>query len=65
VPSARERGLLLIYPLDPKESGLQALSKQEAPVIAFGVSFPTSESGVKVEYAVDHLTWAQEYGQVD
>jgi hypothetical protein len=65
VPPARERGLLLIYPLDPRESGRADLQEQIGPVIAFGVSFPTSESGVKVEYAVDHLTWAQEYGQVD
>lgn len=65
VPPALERGLLLLYALDPKESGLPALADQDGPVIAFGVSFPSSESGVKVEYAVDHLTWAQEYGQVD
>jgi hypothetical protein len=65
VPPALERGLLLLYPLDPKESGLPALADQGGPVIAFGVSFPSSESSVKVEYAVDHLTWAQEYGQVD
>jgi hypothetical protein len=62
---ARERGLLLLYPLDPQESGLASMASQDGPVIAFGVSFPSSRSGVKVEYAVDHLRWAQEYGQVD
>jgi hypothetical protein len=33
--------------------------------MAFGVSFPSSDSGVKVEYAVDHLLWTQEYGPAD
>lgn len=41
------------------------LTGREAPVMAFGVSFPSSESGVKVEYAVDHLLWTQEYGPAD
>jgi hypothetical protein len=62
VAKAPERGLLLIYPLDPKEAGL---SDSEVPVIAFGVSFPTSTSGTKVVYQVDHLLWESEYGPAD
>ncbi len=62
---APERGLLLLYPLDPQQAGLGLFGDRTAPVMAFGVSFPTSDSGVKVEYAVDHLLWAQEYGQAD
>jgi hypothetical protein len=62
IAPAPERGLLILYPLDPDkaefESGFEGWKK---PVIAFGVSFPSSKSGVKVEYTVDHLTWAQEY----
>lgn len=57
-----QRGLLLLYPLDPKESGSEALAGRSEPVMGFGVSFPASDSGVKVEYAVDHLLWTQEYG---
>jgi hypothetical protein len=57
-----ERGLLLLYPLDPKEAGL---SDTTIPVMAFGVSFPTSASGTKVEYKVDHLLWENEYGPAD
>lgn len=65
VPPAPERGLLLLYPLDPKEAGIKAFENRTEPVMAFGVSFPASDSGVKVEYAVDHLLWTQEYGPAD
>lgn len=65
VAMARERGLLLLYPLDPKVSGFKDFDDRTDPIMAFGVSFPASDSGVKVEYAVDHLTWAQEYGPAD
>ena len=64
-----ERGLLILYPLDPVESEFSlGFNGWEKPIIAFGVSFPVSDAGIKVKYAVDHLTqaqWAQEYGQVD
>lgn len=63
---APERGVLLIYPLDPQEASAPKLfGARNDPVIAIGVSFPNSDSGVKVTYAVDHLRWAQEYGQAD
>lgn len=59
---ARERGLLLLYPLDPKTAGID---DESLPIIAFGVSFPTSHSGTVVEYRVDHLLWENEYGPAD
>lgn len=66
VPAAPERGLLLLYPLDPRSTndsgGDGGFEGYTGPVVAFGVSFPSSDNGVKVEYAVDHLTWEQEYG---
>jgi hypothetical protein len=62
VPPAPRRGLLLIYPLDPIESGLDSA---EFPVMGFGVSFPTSVSTTKVVYQVDHLLWETEYGPAD
>jgi len=65
VDAAPERGLLLLYPLAPKESGFKGFAGRTDPIMAFGVSFPSSDSGVKVEYAVDHLTWTQEYGPAD
>lgn len=65
VAPAPQRGLLLLYALDPLQSGSEALVGRKDPVMAFGVSFPSSDSGVKVEYAVDHLLWTQEYGPAD
>ena len=65
VAPAPKRGLLLLYPLDPQQAGSNELADRKDPVMAFGVSFPTSDSGVKVEYAVDHLLWTQEYGPAD
>lgn len=65
VAPAPQRGLLLLYPLDPQQAGSDALSARKDPVIAFGVSFPSSDFGIKVEYTVDHLLWAQEYGPAD
>jgi hypothetical protein len=53
-----ERGLLLIYPLDPKTAGLD----HAVPVIAAGVSFPATTLRTKVEYAVNNVYWDQEYG---
>lgn len=65
VAPAPQRGLLLLYPLDPQKADISALADRKNPIMAFGVSFPTSDSGVKVEYAVDHLLWTQEYGPAD
>lgn len=53
-----ERGLLLVYPIDPRDAGLP---EDAAPVIAFGVSFPASRSTTTVKYEVDHLLWETEY----
>lgn len=65
VPAAPERGLLLLYALDPKLAGDGVFPDRNDPIIAFGVSFPSSDSGVKVEYMVDHLLWEQEYGSAE
>ncbi|KUF38367.1 Z1 domain-containing protein [Comamonas kerstersii] len=63
VPPARDRGLLLIYPLDPtkSESANDEFKSRTTPAIGIGVSFPVSDAGVKVEYLVDHKYWS-EYG---
>lgn len=65
IPPARERGLLLIYPLNPRGAGDGVFPERTRPVIGFGVSFPSSDAGVKVEYKVDHLLWEREYGEGD
>jgi hypothetical protein len=64
VPAQPNRGLLLLYALDPKEA--EAGLPDDAPaVIAFGISFPGSDTGVKVEYKVNTVLvreWELEYG---
>jgi hypothetical protein len=66
VAPAPQRGLLLALPARPPTSQAAECSPDRTdPVMAFGVSFPASDSGVKVEYAVDHLLWTQEYGPAD
>lgn len=65
VAPSPERGLLLLYLLDPQFAGGDVLGDRREPVVAFGVSFPSSDSGVKVEYQVDHLLWEQEYGPTE
>jgi hypothetical protein len=57
------RGVLLLYPLSPlATNGIRIAEDWDKPVIAFAIAFPSSESGVKVAYKVDHLYWEQEYG---
>jgi hypothetical protein len=59
-----DRGLLLIYLLDPAKAGSLDLSSLP-PVVGIGLSFPGSEAGVKVEYKVNNVAWTQEYGGAD
>lgn len=59
-----ERGVLLIYALDPQQAELN-LPRGTPPVIAIGVSFPGSSSGIKVEYKVNNVLWEQEYGPAE
>jgi hypothetical protein len=62
VPAHPERGLLLLYPLDPEFAGIP---EDYPPVMAFGISFPGSRQNITVDYKVDHILWEQEYGQAD
>lgn len=56
------RGVLLLYPLSPYSDGKPIVAGWSSPIVAFAIAFPSSESGIKVEYKVDHLYWRQEYG---
>lgn len=58
VPAHPERGLLLLYPIDPKGA---ELSEGVPPVVGFGVSFPASRLTTTVKYEVDHLLWETDY----
>lgn len=62
LPGHPERGLLLLYPIDQRDTGLPEGSP---PVIGFGISFPASHSITTVKYEVDHLLWETEYAQAD
>lgn len=59
-----ERGLLLLYALDPLLADAN-FPDGTPPVVAFGMSFPGSTSGRKVEYVVNNVLWEQEYGASD
>ncbi len=54
-----ERGLLILYLLDPAEA---TMPEATPPVVGFGISFPGSNSGLKVSYKVNNVLWEQEYG---
>jgi len=60
----KERGVLLIYLLDPRKEW-STLPEGSPPVVAFGVSFPGSKSGVKIKYAVNNVLWEQQYGPAE
>jgi hypothetical protein len=64
IPKHPERGLLLLYALDPTLAGIN-LEPTYPPIIAFGISFPGSSSGTRVKYKVNNVLWEQEYGPAD
>lgn len=65
IKAAPERGVLLLYPLNPEGAGESVSKEWSEPIMAFAISFPSSDSSVKVAYKVDHLKWEQEYGPAD
>lgn len=59
----RERGVLFLYAIDPELAGPDAgLPADAPPIIGFAVSFPASDTGVRVKYRVNNIYWEQEYG---
>jgi hypothetical protein len=53
-----EKGLLLLYPLDPINADLG----DSPPIIGFAVSFPKSPHTATIEYVVTNTYWDQEMG---
>jgi hypothetical protein len=51
------RGLLLIYPLDPKPLKIDVT----IPVIGLAFSFPESKKAVPITYKVNNIYWEQEF----
>jgi len=56
-----DTGVLALYALDPQKANAE-FAPGTPPVLAFGISFPGSNAGVKVEYKVNNVLWEQEYG---
>lgn len=63
-----DRGLLLLYSLAPYYKGKEKLPENlivpgwDKPIMAFAIAFPSTESGIRVEYEVNLRYWEQEYG---
>jgi hypothetical protein len=53
----RERGLLLIYLLDPEVAELDADSD---PIVGIAASFPYSDNAKPIEYMINNIYWEQE-----
>jgi hypothetical protein len=67
VPPSRDRGLLMLYLLDPDESGVDSL-KGAAPVVAWALSFPSSVSERRVsnsKYMGNSVLWGDVNAWVD
>lgn len=67
VEARRDRGLLMLYLLDPDESGVDAL-KGGAPVVAWAISFPSSDSTRTVsnsKYMGNSVLWGELNGWVE
>lgn len=60
VPPQPEKGLLLLYLIDPRREWT-GIEGGAPPISAFGVVFPTSKSGKKIEYKINNVLWEQEY----
>lgn len=53
-------GLLLIYLIDPRASGMNL--NADAPLVGIGISFPGSKSDVRVSYKINSVAFNQQYG---
>jgi hypothetical protein len=60
VSPSPEKGLLIISLLDPEMSGVGG--DLTTPVLAFAISFPSSNAGKSVPYLVTNVLWEQQYG---
>ncbi|WP_157722900.1 Z1 domain-containing protein, partial [Stenotrophomonas pictorum] len=60
VPPEPDRGLLLLYAVDPQFE--KNTSDGLSDVIGFAISFPGSKADARVEYKVNNVGWEQDYG---
>jgi hypothetical protein len=67
IPARRERGLLMLYLLDPAGSGAQELADAD-PIVAWAISFPSSTSERRVSnsrYIANSVLWGSLNDWVD
>jgi hypothetical protein len=67
IPARRERGLMMLYLLDPEGAGVDEL-KDADPVVAWAISFPSSNSERRVSnsrYIANSVLWGGLNGWVD
>ncbi len=60
----RECGVLFLYALDPMLASAD-FAPSTPPVIALAVSFPASESGLKVHYMGNNVLWERQFGAAE
>jgi len=60
-----QRGLLLIYPLDP--SGVvgrwEGTSVSSTPIVGLAVSFPASKTALPIKYVANYRLWTERLGE--
>ncbi len=61
VAARPDKGVLALYALDPQKANAD-FSPGTPAIIAFGLSFPGSNAGLKIEYKINNVLWEQEYG---
>ena len=54
----------MLYPLAPEGAG-RVVGDWDKPIIGFAISFPASNSGIRVDYKVNYIFWENEYGPAD
>ncbi|GAA4428759.1 Z1 domain-containing protein [Bremerella cremea] len=59
----KSRGLLLIYPIDPK--GRSREGENGAPIIGMAACFPEDPNAIEVSFEVNNVYWSQEYETSD
>jgi hypothetical protein len=54
------QALIILYPLDPNNIGLD----WDFPIIGFVISFPSSTTAKRIKYKVNNVYWEQEFGEL-
>ncbi|HWQ21297.1 MAG TPA: Z1 domain-containing protein [Clostridia bacterium] len=60
-----QRGLLLIYPLDPSvvSGGWDGDLASSTPIVGLAISFPASKTALPIKYMASYRLWAERLGE--